>query len=167
MQKKSFTHKIDLENNTEKTAAAWKDKYSRYVREEKPKKKRIRQIDSPSRERKRVEMGEGFARSRTREQIGETKKEGGIMVVSLSRNDDQGRRGVTQDESKWVFRPAGNDSPENWPDPRICVAYIYMGTHTRVNVQCVITSRVSVRPAGIYDDGLFHKSEICATNWRT
>jgi len=47
-----------------------------------------------------VGMEEGFARSRTREQIGETKKEGGIMIVSLSRNDGQGRRGVTQDESK-------------------------------------------------------------------
>jgi len=47
-----------------------------------------------------VGIGEGFARSRTREQIGETKREGGIMVVSLSRNDGQGRRGVTQDESK-------------------------------------------------------------------
>lgn len=88
------------------------------------------------------------------------KREGGIMVVSLSRDDGQGRRGVTQDGSKWVFRPAGNDSPENWPDPRICVAHICGDTETRERVQCVITSRVSVRLAGISDDSLFHKSEI-------
>lgn len=94
------------------------------------------------------------------ERIGEMKREGGITVVSLSRDDGQGRRGVTQDGSKWVFRPAGNDSPENWPDPRICVAHICGDTETRERVQCVITSRVSVRPAGISDDGLFHKSEI-------
>lgn len=42
------------------------------------------------------------------------------------------------------------------------VLRIYVGTQTRASVQCVITSRVSVRPAGIYDDGLFHKSEIRA-----
>lgn len=52
------------------------------------------------RERKAIGMSEGFARPRTRERIGETKREGGIMVVSLSRNDGQGRRGVTQDGSK-------------------------------------------------------------------
>lgn len=59
-----------------------------------------RDPSSRDRERKAIGMGEGFARPRMRERIGETKREGGIMVVSLSRNDDQGRRGVTQDGSK-------------------------------------------------------------------
>lgn len=31
---------------------------------------------------------------------GAIEREGGIMVVSLSRNDGKGRRGVTQDGSK-------------------------------------------------------------------
>jgi len=47
----------------------------------------------PFEREKNVGMGEGFARSRTSEQIGETKREGGIMVVSLSRNDGQGHEG--------------------------------------------------------------------------
>lgn len=38
--------------------------------------------------------------SRELERVGETKREGGIMIVSLSRSDGQGRRGVTQDGSK-------------------------------------------------------------------
>lgn len=99
----------------------------------------------------------GEAGARTRERIGGTKREGGIIVVSLSRRVGQGRRGVTQDGSKWVFRPAGNDSPENWPDPRICVAHICGDTDTRA---CPMCHNISARPAGIYDNGLFHKTEI-------
>lgn len=49
---------------------------------------------------KAIGIGDGFARPRMRERIGETKREGGIMVVSLSRSDGQGRGGVTQDGSK-------------------------------------------------------------------